>query len=543
MRPCVALVLTFVPLLPEPRAQEVVWRRTGTAGQELLGGAMAVIGDVNGDGIADVITVIQPYGTEMEVLSGRDGSVLRHRPQFGPTHGFQTLAAAGDVDGDGIGDYATTLVDGTGFDVARVQVCSGRDDHEIYQVTHWAPFQFDGFGAYLAGDLDLDGDGRPDLVISAIYDRPRGAVYAYLRGGTRQHLIREADYSLGPCARVGDVDHDGCDDFVVGAGHLDTLGRARVYSGRTGALLVQGFGEMPNDNLGDAVMGCGDLDGDGVPDFAAAGLPFQVGRLITRAFSGRTGQALYTWPNKCAFQFAEPIDFDQDGIPDLVCGAPYVDPRLPGRPGRVYVLSGRDGTVIHEQLPSPDGPSNATLLGYTIVSMPAQAGSPFPLYVVAEPGFVDANYQSIGRIYCVRASPPGVTGFGSGCPGTLATTPRVGMRNFGSQGVRVHLSNAPPGAPALLLLGLSSTQLGPLPLPLALTSYGFPGCQLLSSADVALPVTTGVQGTSAGYAFCDIALPLGGSGPRTFAVYGQWLCLGQGATWPGGVSAALAWRN
>jgi hypothetical protein len=528
-------------------AQEVVWRRTGEAGRSLLGGSVAVIGDTNRDGIQDIAAVTNAYGVDLWILSGRDGATLRTKPQYGPRHGHQTVVQAGDVDGDGIGDYAVTLVDTTGFDIARVQICSGADDHEIAQVNDWAPFQWNGFGSALVGDLDLDGDARPDLLVCARYHRPSGgAVHAYTHDGRHLYtLLPTTQTWIGLCAaKVGDVDRDGCDDFVVGAGHADTLGRALLYSGRTGTLLVEGRGELPDDNLGgEAVTGCGDLDGDGIPDFAASGMPFLgTGRLVVRAFSGSSGQPLYTWIGKGALTLGGGIDFDQDGLPDVISGAPYSAPNLPGRPGRIYAFSGRDGSQIHEQLPSTDGTGNATLIGYHLAMMPAQPGNPYPGYIAAEPGITQGQ-TALGRVLYVRASPPTVSGYGNAARGTLASTPLIGLRDLGPQGIRIHLSGAEAGAPALLLLGLSRTRLGSTALPLDLSPLGFLGCRLLTSADVPFPVTAGRTGVAAGYALVDLALPLDTSTVGSLTLFGQWLCLGTPGTWPGGVSAALSWTH
>jgi hypothetical protein len=191
-----------------------------------------------------------------------------------------------------------------------------------------------------------------------------------------------------------------------------------------------------------------------------------------------------------------------------------------------------------------DGPSGAPLLGYFIASMRPQPGNPYPLYVVCEPGFEGwGDTCVVGRIMLVRGSPQTVGGYGAASRGTLAATPRIGLRDFQTQGIRVHISGAPSGSPAVLLLGLSDSRMGNQRLPFDLTSFGFLGCQLFTSADVGLPVITGTSGVNEGYGCYDIRLPLPTTHNGSFSLFGQWLCLGSGPTFPGGVTAALRWRH
>src|SRR5262245_19897215 len=71
------------------------------------------------------------------------------------------------------------------------------------------------------------------------------------------------------------VDGAGVPDFLVGApndyysfAHLGTAGRALLYSGATNGLLRTFDGDAEQDSFGTTVASLGDVDGDGVPDFA-----------------------------------------------------------------------------------------------------------------------------------------------------------------------------------------------------------------------------------------------------------------------------------
>jgi len=465
-------------------------------------------------------------------LSGKDGSILRVRPgrKNSANYHYAGAVGAGDSNRDGFGDYAVNVREPCcpGPDLSSVEVCSGRDDTVFWRVSHG--FSASWFGYAVAADLDLDGDGWGDLVVTDPYHTEE-KIYAYAHGGRPLYTLQGIPGVCCPgrsVAVVGDVDRDGGDDFVIGAfGQADTLGRAVLLSGRTGKVLQIGMGELPGDEIGTSVTGCGDLDLDGVPDFAAGGGGLGTRRGVVRAFSGRTGQPLFTLtgpPRNSGFgvEIGGGVDIDQDGIPDLAAIAP-LDLSF-------YVFSGRDGTSISRHA-DPAAISLPTMVD-------PQPGSPFGVFLatsVAGDGGPGLPY--LGRIDCYRGSPAGVEVFGAACRGTLATYPKIGIRDLGSKGVRIHLSGAEPNQPAALLLGLSRTKYGQTALPLPLYPYGFPSCLLFVSIDAVFGTTTDVTG----YGSIDIPLPI--KNPGTVTLYGQWIAFGAGSTAPGGVSAGMRWSH
>ena len=118
------------------KCQVPIWSRQGTPLPivTLLTGPLTVIGDVNADGHADLLQYVGgslPFQA-MWMFSGRDGATLRIRPPFSLIHAVQTIATTGDMNGDGIGDYALGLVSTSG-DI--VQVRSASDDSLLWQAT------------------------------------------------------------------------------------------------------------------------------------------------------------------------------------------------------------------------------------------------------------------------------------------------------------------------------------------------------------------------------------------------------------------------
>lgn len=160
-------------------------------------------------------------------------------------------------------------------------------------------------------------------------------------------------------AVIGDVDADGADDFVVGAPRAaaNDSGRARVFSGRSGAVLYTVDGAGPDDYFGYSVAAPGDLDGDGVPDWIVAAPErwyepsclsggfsnAQTGPGYARAFSGLTGALLYTAAPAGGYAHGLALgvggDVDGDQVPDFI---------LCGSSARIY--SGASGVQIRKHV-------------------------------------------------------------------------------------------------------------------------------------------------------------------------------------------------
>ena len=539
-------------------AQELLWTALGQPNRSTLGTRLSVIGDVDHDGYEDLVTqggFRMPNGVDqLSFLSGRDGRLLRIYAAPTWEGGFLGLFPAGDMDADGTRDYVVTFGDNVNLN-RRVQVRSGLDDRLIWEVVYSMDSAF-GLGA--AGDLDLDGDSRPDLVVTD--ERAfsgRGGVFAY--SNQRQLLYTRAgtaelNFSRA-IAKVGDVDGDRCDDFVVGSfgSGPEFRGQAALVSGRTGTVIRAGVGELPYDILGYSVTGCGDIDQDGVPDFASGNSDFGSLRGVVRVFSGRTAEPIYTWTggpsapgggNAFGVAIAGGVDVDRDGIPDVLVGAPgeWVGPGT-ATVGAAYLFSGRDGSVLARHV--FDGQrASATQFGLYLAMIARQPGSPFGLYLIAEPGYPSGEppWPGGGRIYCRRGAVPTVESFGVPCRGTLSTFPKIGLRSLGPSGTRVHLSGAEPGRQALLAIGFSRSSWPGGPLPTPLFPYGYPGCLALVSGEILRSATVGTTGAARGYAYVDLPLPVAVP-PGTLPVYGQWFCSGSGTTAPGGVSDALRWYH
>ena len=236
---CLAIVATCATTLA---AQEVLWRAEGVPEARARGYRIKRLGDVNRDGYADLLEMTgwmstTGAGQEIWVVSGRDGDRISSVGMIpGYTYSDDSLTPVGDMDGDRVPDYAVSAYDQ--FTLEKfLLVRSGLDHHVIWSVRPGSAGS-QVYGQYIAGGMDLDGDGRGDLVTSDTRASLGGLLDAYDNSGRLLYRIVDPDpnllvaTSLAPYGR--DFDGDGRDDFlmgcpdVTGRGAVVQIGRAHV---------------------------------------------------------------------------------------------------------------------------------------------------------------------------------------------------------------------------------------------------------------------------------------------------------------------------
>ena len=272
------------------------------------GASVASAGDVDGDGLDDIL-IGAPWNWEGGGYAGKAYLVLGADVGSGGTFGLSSahasfvgsteynlagssVAPAGDVDGDGLGDIligAPKNSEAAGW-AGKMYLFLGST------VSGGGSFALDSADAALLGEFygseigsvaqagDVDGDGLDDVLIGSAAS---GVAYLVLGstlalGGTtslgdayaRFPSVQDSDH-VGGALAAGDVDGDGLQDVLVGAAYGEG-GRGKVYlvGGATVAaggdidldLAEAAFvGEGSSDKAGGSVA-VGDIDGDGLDD-------------------------------------------------------------------------------------------------------------------------------------------------------------------------------------------------------------------------------------------------------------------------------------
>lgn len=263
-------------------SSRVLYRYDGRNPGEYLGKSASATGDLDGDGVFDFLFTApgrNAFAGEVQLHSGATGAQIRayEGPESGGRYGW-SVSGGSDIDGDGHPDFvvgAPWSSLGGRVNAGAAYAYSGASHRLLYRLDGEAAG--DGFGNSVAMLGDIDDDGRGDFVVGAPLANPgrqqdAGSVYVY-SGGRRQLLHRfdadEATSLLGFSVNAsGDVDGDGVGDILAGgqwidAGGLYNSGSAFVYSGATGELVHRIDGNELGGELGFAVAGGGDLDGDG----------------------------------------------------------------------------------------------------------------------------------------------------------------------------------------------------------------------------------------------------------------------------------------
>ncbi len=336
-----------------------------------LGYSVAGLGDINADGIDDII-LGAPYvfeQTNLEtVLAGRSFVV------FGSAAGFDTeldlsmldgingfsilrmtnarsgwaVSSAGDFNGDGINDFAIGSPSANAVTAGKVQA---GQTHIVYGSA---------------------GGFAPDLILRDLTPQESFLISGRKAGDRSGHSV----------ANAGDFNGDGIDDIIIGAPFDEILMPEGPFVNSTGGAYVvygsavptsgeldiaelrsstglQIFGTTSSETAGRYVAGAGDVNGDGFDDVFVGtriGLNDGRGHIVFGAAFGLHDQMLLselggvdgftingvTDGDDIGSGFAAAGDLNGDGVDDFVIAAPNKDNSANAKlgSGAVYVVYG-----------------------------------------------------------------------------------------------------------------------------------------------------------------------------------------------------------
>lgn len=509
-------LLAVAALLPAAGAQSPLLTIPAPASSVDFAETIAGVGDVNGDGFDDIAVGDNGWnqaafhGGIVRIYSGLNGALLNTFTGPANSHLGGSVAGVGDVDGDGKADVVigASSNDTIGLDAGMAFIAGGATGAGLK--TFYGTAAGDHFGAAVCSAGDLDFDGIEDVAIGApdasfgILDEVGGVrVYSSITGNVLLSLKgSQKDARFGASLDgAGDVDGDGMPDLVIGAygfnGANTNQGRVEVRSGSDGHVIFSRDGQSTT-SYGYTVAGLGDLNADGFADVAVGEPSANGGQGRVEVLLGPTGTLTWTREgNAVNDQFGisvdGPGDLDKDGFADLIVGADGA----PTDFGYFRIYSGRTGGVLYATV---YGDSTGDEFGRCAVGAGDLNGDGWLDIAVGANPYQSADLGYL-RTFDVLFKAPNL---GSGGPGS-ATLSMYGspLGSFGEMDLL--LKNAAPNKPAFLIASL-----GALNAP-------FKGGVLVPNvgAGLLVPLATNAQGK--------LLIPgiAGGSGP--FSVYVQCL--------------------
>jgi len=272
------------------------------------------VGDVNGDGVPDIVSADSLGGTVSVLIGNGDGTFKA--PVSYPVNASPQGVILADFNGDGIPDIAVGTAIGNSVGVL-LNAGTGVFHPAEYSPSGARP-------AYLAA-LDFDGDGNLDI---AATDAADGGV-SILHGNGDGTFTWTALYAASQSPQslvLADINGDGIPDIAVAWGNPGILGPDNG-SGDTTILLGNGDGTFRAPTLWPAAGApsspvIADFNLDGKPDVLAA--PYGVGHSLTLipgngdgTFGTPTVVPLPTGVLTNGLASLATADFNADGTPDI----------------------------------------------------------------------------------------------------------------------------------------------------------------------------------------------------------------------------------
>jgi Ca2+-binding RTX toxin-like protein len=410
----------------------------GVAADDLTGFSVSGAGDVNGDGIDDLI--IGANGADPNGLENAGSSYVL----FGSTSGFSptlnlatlngingftingivaggqlgsSVSGAGDVNGDGFADLSigAPYADRNGLEKAGQSYVvfgsnngfptslnvSDLDGNKGFTINSIAAGDELGVSVSAAGDVN--GDGIDDLIIGAFGADPNG-----LEKAGQSYVVFGSTGGFAPSLNVSDL--DGTNGFAIdGIAEKD-------YSSR-----VSAAGDVNGDGIDDLIIGAFGADPNGNANAGTSYVVFGSPEAFPASFKpsgldGTNGFAIngIAEDDFSGLRVSSAGDFNGDGIDDLIISAPFAETSA----GQSYIVFGsKEGFSASINLSSLDGINGSVLNGV----------NPDDLSGVSASGAGDINGDGVDDLIigASYADPKGNTNSGSSYV-VFGTVPTLG---------------------------------------------------------------------------------------------------------------------
>jgi hypothetical protein len=401
----------------------------GSIDESGFGSKVSSAGDVNGDGFSDIlvsadtkVTYLYNGSANGLSLTSKKITVANDPVTFG-----QSIAPAGDVNGDGFSDIAIGarfFSFENNFEEGAVFIYEGSASGIGDQPSDTLRGYQAGaeFGFLVAGAGDVNGDGYSDLIVGSVYydtQQHADAGAAFIFHGSAlgvdhsakvilpgKHFESLFGYSV---SSAGDINGDGYSDVMVGA-KLYENGQAKEGAAFIYLASADGSGIDPkketkiesnqsNALLGEALSCAGDMNGDGFSDIIICAPSYDHSTNGGRAsiyFGSKVGinlsvksQIISGQPGaKLGQSVASAGDINGDGYSDIIIGVPNFDKSAASKDdGLALVFHGSASSVTTTPVKSILGNQLQSGLGFAVSDAGDVNGDGFDDVLVGAPSY------------------------------------------------------------------------------------------------------------------------------------------------------------
>ena len=418
--------LAYVYLGSDDGLNEYLYMEGGQTDSQ-FGFSVATAGDVNGDGLSDIMIGAPNYDNNLNdqglsavyygsTLKDLNSQIILSENFSGAKYGY-SVSTAGDINGDGFSDIVMGEPgqDNGGTGSGRIYVYLGSSD----QIFEAAPIIVEGnnvlaqFGWSVATAGDVNGDGFSDIIVGAPFysngQSSEGKAFLYYGSSNGTLTLawsienNQSESYLGYCvSSAGDVNGDGYGDVIIGVpyydGGEDNEGRAILFLGSADGLsttpdwLIES--NQVGAKMGHSVSSAGDVNGDsysdviiGIPDYDNG--ETNEGRAIVFHGSETGLSTSADWRsegNSHEASFGSSVstagDVNGDGFSDIIVGSPGHN-----FSGSAYVYHGSVSGLSESAQWNRHEPLNFAGFGSSVSTAGDMNGDGYDDVAIGAPGF------------------------------------------------------------------------------------------------------------------------------------------------------------